>query len=163
MITAGDFKKGITVEWDGGVWTIVDFQHVKPGKGAAFVRTKIKNVMTGAVVERSFNPTDKMPKAIIETKEMQYVYNDGELYYFMDVETYDQIPMSLDKVEDAIPEMNALLQRILPLRPLRDCGFTEADFKIFPQSVETNQQRLMTNAYYPFDLESEEAIYRKCY
>ena len=103
MITAGDFKKGITVEWDGGVWTIVDFQHVKPGKGAAFVRTKIKNVMTGAVVERSFNPTDKMPKAIIETKEMQYVYNDGELYYFMDVETYDQIPMSLDKVEDAIP------------------------------------------------------------
>ena len=100
MITAGDFRKGITVEWDGGVWTIVDFQHVKPGKGAAFVRTKIKNVMTGAVVERSFNPTDKMPKAIIETKEMQYVYNDGELYYFMDVETYDQIPLSLDKVED---------------------------------------------------------------
>ena len=78
MITAGDFKKGITIEWDGGVWNIVDFQHVKPGKGAAFVRTKIKNVMTGAVVERSFNPTDKMPKAIIETKEMQYVYNDGD-------------------------------------------------------------------------------------
>ena len=103
MITAGDFKKGITVEWDGGVWNIVDFQHVKPGKGAAFVRTKIKNVMTGAVVERSFNPTDKMPKAIIETKEMQYVYNDGDLYYFMDVETYDQIPLSADKVEDAIP------------------------------------------------------------
>ena len=103
MITAGEFKKGMNVEWDGGVWTSVDFQHVKPGKGAAFVRTKIKNVMTGAVVERSFNPTDKMPKAIIETKEMQYVYNDGELYYFMDVETYDQIPMSLDKAEDAIP------------------------------------------------------------
>ena len=103
MITAGDFKKGITIEWDGGVWNIVDFQHVKPGKGAAFVRTKIKNVMTGAVVERSFNPTDKMPRAIIETKEMQYVYNDGDLYYFMDVETYDQIPLSADKVEDAIP------------------------------------------------------------
>ena len=103
MITAGDFKKGITVEWDGGVWTIVDFQHVKPGKGAAFVRTKIKNVMTGAVVERSFNPTDKMPKAIIETKEMQYVYNDGELYYFMDTETYEQIPLNKDQVEDAIP------------------------------------------------------------
>ena len=92
MITAGDFKKGITIEWDGGVWNIVDFQHVKPGKGAAFVRTKIKNVMTGAVVERSFNPTDKMPKAIIETKEMQYVYNDGDLYYFMDVETYEASP-----------------------------------------------------------------------
>ena len=103
MITAGDFRKGITIEWDGGVWNIVDFQHVKPGKGAAFVRTKIKNIMTGAVVERSFNPTDKMPRAIIETKEMQYVYNDGEMYYFMDVETYDQIPLSLDQVEDAIP------------------------------------------------------------
>ena len=103
MITAGDFKKGITIEWDGGVWNIVDFQHVKPGKGAAFVRTKIKNVMTGAVVERSFNPTDKMPKAIIETKEMQYVYNDGDLYYFMDVETYEQLPMTHDQVEDAIP------------------------------------------------------------
>ena len=85
------------------MWNIVDFQHVKPGKGAAFVRTKIKNVMTGAVVERSFNPTDKMPKAIIETKEMQYVYNDGDLYYFMDVETYEQLPLSKDQVEDAIP------------------------------------------------------------
>ena len=90
MITAGDFKKGITVEWDGGVWTIVDFQHVKPGKGAAFVRTKIKNVMTGAVVERSFNPTDKMPKAIIETKEMQYLYNDGEFWHFMQPDTFEQ-------------------------------------------------------------------------
>ncbi len=94
MITAGDFKKGITIEWDGGVWNIVDFQHVKPGKGAAFVRTKIKNVMTGAVVERTFNPTDKMPRAIIETKEMQYLYNDGDLYYFMDMESYEQIPLN---------------------------------------------------------------------
>ena len=102
MITAGDFKKGITVEWDGGVWTIVDFQHVKPGKGAAFVRTKIKNIMTGAVVERSFNPTDKMPKAVIETKEMEYLYNDGELYYFMDTETYEQLPLNHSQVEDAI-------------------------------------------------------------
>ena len=103
MITAGDFKKGITIEWDGGVWNIVDFQHVKPGKGAAFVRTKIKNVMTGAVVERSFNPTDKMPKAILETKEMQYLYNDGDLYYFMDLETYEQLPLNHSQVEDAIP------------------------------------------------------------
>ena len=102
MITAGDFRKGITVEWDGGVWTVVDFQHVKPGKGAAFVRTKIKNIMTGAVVERSFNPTDKMPRAIVETKEMQYVYPDGDLYYFMDVETYEQIPLSKDQVEETI-------------------------------------------------------------
>ena len=102
MVTAGDFKKGLTVEWDGGVWTVVDFQHVKPGKGAAFARTKIKNIMTGAVIERSFNPTDKMPKAIIETKELEYLYNDGELYYFMDPETYEQMPLTEDKVEDAI-------------------------------------------------------------
>jgi elongation factor P len=102
VLTAGEFRKGITVEWDGGVWNIVEFQHVKPGKGAAFVRTKIKNVMTGAVVERSFNPTDKMPRAIIETKKMQYLYNDGELYYFMDVETFEQEPLSHDQVEDAI-------------------------------------------------------------
>ncbi len=102
MITAGDFKKGITIEWDGGVWNIVDFQHVKPGKGAAFVRTKIKNVMTGAVVERTFNPTDKMPRAIIDTKEMQYLYNDGDLFYFMDPETYEQEPLSKDAVEEAV-------------------------------------------------------------
>ncbi len=103
MITAGDFRKGITIEWDGGIWNIVDFQHVKPGKGAAFVRTKIKNVTTGAVVERSFNPTDKMARAIVESKDMQYVYNDGGLYYFMDLETYEQIPMNKDAVEDAVP------------------------------------------------------------
>ncbi|HML46108.1 MAG TPA: elongation factor P [Clostridia bacterium] len=102
MITASEFRKGITVEYDDGVWVVVDFQHVKPGKGAAFVRTKIKNIMTGAVVERSFNPTDKMPRAHIETKEMQYLYNDGELYYFMDVETFEQEPLSHDQVEDAI-------------------------------------------------------------
>ena len=102
-ITAGDFRNGKTFEMDGKIFQVVEFQHVKPGKGAAFVRTKIKNVMTGAVVERSFNPTDKMPKAIIETKEMQYVYNDGDLYYFMDVETYEQLPLSKDQVEDAIP------------------------------------------------------------
>ena len=102
MITAGDFRKGITIEWEGGVWTIVDFQHVKPGKGAAVVRTKLKNVLTGAVVETSFNPTFKTSKAIIETKEMQYSYNDGDLYYFMDMETYDQLPLNHDQVEDAI-------------------------------------------------------------
>lgn len=103
MVTAGDFKKGLTVEFDGGVWIIVDFQHVKPGKGAAFVRTRIKNIMTGAVLERTFNPTDKMPKAIIETKEMQYLYGDGDLYYFMDTETFEQIGLTHEQVEDAIP------------------------------------------------------------
>ena len=102
MVTAGDFKKGLTVEWDGGVWTVVDFQHVKPGKGAAFVRTKHKNILTGAIKEESFNPDAKFPKAHIETKVMQYLYNDGELYYFMDQETYDQVPLSYDQVEDAM-------------------------------------------------------------
>ncbi len=102
MITAGDFRKGITFEMEGGVWNIVDFQHVKPGKGAAFVRTKIKNIMTGAVIERTFNPTDKMPRAIVETKDMQYLYNDGNLYYFMDPETYEQMPLNQSQVEDAI-------------------------------------------------------------
>ena len=101
MITAGDFRKGVTIEWEGGVWTIVDFQHVKPGKGAAFVRTKLKNVMTGAVVERSFNPTDKQPRATIETKEMQYVYNDGEFYYFMDQETYELEPIDASALDDS--------------------------------------------------------------
>ncbi|MDK2903413.1 MAG: elongation factor [Clostridiales bacterium] len=102
MITAGDFRKGMTVEIDGQVYTVVDFLHVKPGKGAAFVRTKIKNVITGAVLERTFNPTEKFEQAHIERKEMQYLYNDGELYYFMDVETYEQLPLNRDKVEDAL-------------------------------------------------------------
>ena len=102
MVTAGEFRKGMTVEIDCQVWMIVDFQHVKPGKGAAFVRTKIKNVMTGSVLERTFNPTEKYPKAMVERKEMQYLYSDGELYYFMDTETFDQLPLNHDKVEEAI-------------------------------------------------------------
>lgn len=102
MLMAGDFRKGVTVEIDGNVWSIVDFQHVKPGKGAAFVRTRLKNVVTGAVLERTFNPTDKYPRAHIETKDMQYLYSDGELYYFMDVETYEQIPLNHEQVEEAI-------------------------------------------------------------
>jgi elongation factor P len=102
MISAGDFRKGITFDIDGQVYTIVDFQHVKPGKGSAFVRTKIKNIITGAVVERTFNPTDKVERAHIETKDMQYLYSDGELYYFMDNETYEQLPLDRNKVEDAL-------------------------------------------------------------
>ncbi|SKA81902.1 translation elongation factor P (EF-P) [Caloramator quimbayensis] len=102
MISAGDFRKGVTFELDGQVYTIVDFMHVKPGKGAAFVRTKLKNVVTGAVVEKTFSPTEKFPEAIIERKEMQYLYNDGTLYYFMDMDTYDQVPLNHEKVEDAI-------------------------------------------------------------
>ena len=102
MILAGDFRKGITVEIDGQVWSIADFQHVKPGKGAAFVRTRLKNVMTGAVLERTFSPTDKYPTAHIETREMQYLYTDGDLYYFMDNESYEQLALNHEQVEDAI-------------------------------------------------------------
>ena len=100
MITAGDFRNGATYEMDGQVVQIIEFQHVKPGKGAAFVRTKIRNVITGAVVERTFNPTDKYPLAFIDRKEMQYLYKDGDLYYFMDLETYEQIPISGDVLSD---------------------------------------------------------------
>lgn len=102
MIYASDFRKGITFEINGEPHVVLDFQHVKPGKGAAFVRTKYKNILTGATREEAFNPDDKFPKAHIETKKMQYLYNDGELYYFMDMETYEQIPIAFDQVEDAI-------------------------------------------------------------
>lgn len=102
MVTAGDFKKGITISWNNGLWQIIDFQHVKPGKGAAFVRTKLKNIVSGATREETFSPTDKFSLAHIETKDMQYLYNDGELYYFMDPETFEQIPLNRDQVEDAI-------------------------------------------------------------
>ena len=100
MIVAGDFRNGITFEMDGNVVSIVEFQHVKPGKGAAFVRTKIRNVITGAVVEKTFNPTDKYPTALVERKEMQYLYSDGELYYFMDMDSYEQLPVDAGKLGD---------------------------------------------------------------
>jgi len=102
MIYAGDFRKGVTFEVNGEPHVVIDFQHVKPGKGAAFVRTKYKNVLTGATREEAFNPADKFPKARIETKQMQYLYSDGELYYFMDQETFEQVPIGYDQVEDAL-------------------------------------------------------------
>ncbi|MCI6011796.1 MAG: elongation factor P [Firmicutes bacterium] len=105
MISASDFRKGITFEINGEPHVVLDFQHVKPGKGAAFVRTKYKNILTGATREEAFNPEDKFPKAHIETRRMQYLYNDGDLYYFMDPETYDQIPLPYEQVEDAIKFM----------------------------------------------------------
>ena len=100
MISAGDFRNGVTFEMDGQVFQVIEFQHVKPGKGAAFVRTKYRNVISGGVVERSFSPTDKFENAYIERKEMQYLYNDGDLYYFMDQESYEQIPLGPDKLPD---------------------------------------------------------------
>ncbi|MBP3591564.1 MAG: elongation factor P [Clostridia bacterium] len=100
MLTAGDFKNGVTFEKDGQVCQVIEFQHVKPGKGAAFVRTKYKNVVTGAIREESFNPTAKFENAVIERRDLEYLYNDGDLYYFMDQESYEQIPLNKDKLGD---------------------------------------------------------------
>lgn len=100
MITAGDFRNGVTFDDNGQVFQVIEFLHVKPGKGAAFVRTKLKNVITGAVLERTFSPTDKFENAYIERKDMEYLYNDGNLYYFMDQETYDQVPINASQLGD---------------------------------------------------------------
>ena len=102
MISAGEFRNGLTVEIDGNVYQILEFQHVKPGKGAAFVRKKLKNVISGGVVEKTFRPTEKFPKAHIERKSMQYLYSDGDLYHFMDGETYDQIALNEETIGDAL-------------------------------------------------------------
>ena len=99
-MTAGEFRNGVTFEMDGQVQQVIEFQHVKPGKGAAFVRVKMKNVVTGAVTETSFNPTAKFEEAFVERREMQYLYNEGDLYYFMDNETYDDIPVNAADVPD---------------------------------------------------------------
>ena len=100
MISAGEFRNGVTFDVDGNVFQIIEFQHVKPGKGAAFVRCKIRNVITGAVVEKTYSPTENFPTAFVERKEMQYLYNDGDLYYFMDNETYENIPINKEKLGD---------------------------------------------------------------
>ena len=102
MISAGDFRNGLCFEMDDQVYQVVEFQHVKPGKGAAFVRTKYKNVKTGSVVERSFNPNEKFEQAQLTRQDMQYIYSDGDLYYFMDQETYEQTPIHQDKIGDGI-------------------------------------------------------------
>ena len=102
MVTAGDFKNGITLEYDGNICQVIEFQHVKPGKGAAFVRTKLRNIISGGIVETSFRPTEKFPLARIERKDMQYLYGDDDFYNFMDVETYDQISLTRDAVGDAL-------------------------------------------------------------
>ena len=102
MVSAGDFRNGITVEMEGNIYQIIEFQHVKPGKGAAFVRTKLKNIINGGVVEKSFRPTEKFPQARIDRKDMQYLYSDGDLFNFMDTETYDQIALNAESVGDAL-------------------------------------------------------------
>ena len=125
MISAGEFRNGITFEMDGNVYQIIEFQHVKPGKGAAFVRTKIKNVITGATIERSFNPSDKLPKAHIERKDMQYSYNDDNLYYFMDMETFELIPISEETVGDSLKFVKENMQ-------VKFCSFKGKVFSVEP-------------------------------
>ena len=102
MISAGDFRNGITIEFEGNVYQIIEFQHVTPGTGAAFVRTKLKNIINGGVVEKTFRPTEKCPQARIDRKDMQYLYSDGDLFNFMDTETYDQIALNVETVGDAL-------------------------------------------------------------
>ena len=102
MVSAGDFRNGVTLEMDGNIYQIIEFQHVKPGKGAAFVRTKLKKIINGGVVEKTFRPTEKFPTARIDRVEMQYLYNDGDLYYFMNTENYDQIALNNETIGDAL-------------------------------------------------------------
>ncbi|GKX31916.1 elongation factor P [Vallitalea longa] len=102
MVSAGEFRNGLTIQYENQIYTVVEFQHVKPGKGAAFVRTKLKNLKTGSVIEKTFRPTEKMPKAHIERKDMQYLYTDGDLFHFMDIETYDQIAINSDQIGDTL-------------------------------------------------------------
>ena len=102
MISAGDFRNGVTLEMEGNIYQIIEFQHVKPGKGAAFVRTKLKNIINGGVVEKTFRPTEKFPQARIDRVEMQYLYTDGDLFHFMNTETYDQIALNKDAIGDAL-------------------------------------------------------------
>ena len=102
MVDAGSFRNGVTIEYENNIWQIIEFQHVKPGKGAAFVRTKLKNIKTGGVIEKSFRPTEKFEEARIDRKDMQYLYSDGDLFNFMDVETYDQIGLNADAIGDAL-------------------------------------------------------------
>ena len=102
MISAGDFRNGITIEMDNGIYQIIEFQHVKPGKGAAFVRTKLKNIVSGGVIEKTFRPTEKCPQARIDRKDMQYLYSDGDLFNFMDVETYDQVALNAETIGDSL-------------------------------------------------------------
>ena len=100
MVVAGDFRNGITFDMDGQVMQVIEFQHVKPGKGAAFVRAKVRNVISGSVIERTFNPSEKFPTAFVDRKDMEYSYNDGDLYYFMDMDSYEQVPIGSDLIGD---------------------------------------------------------------
>jgi elongation factor P len=156
MISAGDLRKGTTFELDGQVFTVIDFLHVKPGKGAAFVRTKLRNVISGGVTDTTFNPTTKMQEVTIERKEMQYLYADGDLYYFMDQETYEQIPLSYEKVETAIQFLKENMFAIIKFYK-GDAFSVEAPNFVELQIVETDpgfKGNTATNTLKPAKLET---------
>ncbi len=125
MISAGDFRNGITFEMDGQLMQVIEFQHVKPGKGAAFVRTKMRNIISGAVIETSFNPTARFPQAMVERKDMEYSYTDGDLYYFMDPVSYDQVPLNADK----LPESFKFVKEGMVCRL---CSYKDSVFSVEP-------------------------------
>ena len=136
MISAGDFKNGLTIEIEGNVYQIIDFQHVKPGKGAAFVRTKLKNIKSSGVVEKTFRPTEKFPQAHIERTDMQYLYTDGDLYYFMDVETFDQIALNEDSIGDSLKFVNLLTSAFRTNFKIRVCIFKTTIHTTIPVVVD---------------------------
>ena len=143
MVSAGDFRNGVTFDMDGNVYQIIEFQHVKPGKGAAFVRTKIRNVITGAVTERTFNPSDKYPTAYIERKDMEYLYSDGDLYYFMDQETYENIPINKSILSDNFKFVKENTDvKILSYKGKTDPGFAgnTATNTLKPATLETGAE-----------------------
>ena len=148
MVSAGDFRNGVTFEMDGNVYQIIEFQHVKPGKGAAFVRAKIRNVIAGTVVERTFNPNEKFPTAFVERKDMEYSYSDGDLYYFMDQETYELLPIGRDVLSD---NFKFVKENML-------CKVASYKGKVFgvepPNFVELQVTKTDTNATKPATLET---------
>ena len=158
MISAGDLRKGTTFEFENSVYKVVDFQHVKPGKGSAFVRTKIKNVISGSTLEKTFNPTEKFQEAQIEKKEMQYLYNDGELYYFMDNNTYEQLPLNRDVLEEALNYIKENMQVVIvsykgnvfavepPMFVELEITYTEPGFKGDTSTGATKPAELETGA-----------------
>ena len=143
VYSAGEFRNGTTFEMEGNVFRVVEFQHVKPGKGSAFVRTKLKNVITGAVLEKTFNPSDKYPGAEIEKKTMQYLYNDGDLYYFMDNETYDQMPLNKDTLGDCLKYLKENMEVTI-------LSYKGNVFAVDKMGGKTSAFEIIPNLYYPF-------------
>ena len=144
MVSAGDFRNGLTIEFEGNVYQIIEFQHVKPGKGAAFVRTKLRNIKNGGIVEKTFRPTEKCPQAHIERSDMQYLYSDGELFYFMDVETYDQIALNEEAIGDTLKfvkenDMVKMLSHNGEVFAIEPPLFVELDSRVIHQQARQNR------------------------